>query len=128
MKLAFVAAGAAVLAFASPAAVAAPADYRFEVVGHAHLADGNDTVTVRLAHIPDGKPVQGAVMFGPRASMGSGGMAMTAPATMLQPAANGAAVIQVTPSMEGPWTISLSARVNGEPAVIKGAVDVELGK
>jgi hypothetical protein len=128
MKLAFFAAAAAVLAFASPAAVAAPADYRFEVTGHAHQADGNDTVTVRVVHIPDGKPVQGAVVFGAKASMGSGNMAMTAPAKLLQPAANGAAVIQVTPSMAGPWTISLSARVNGEPAVIKGAVDIDLGQ
>ncbi len=123
MKFAFLA-GAAI-AFASSVALAAPADYRLTVVRQAHQAGGTDAVTVHLIHVPDNRPVAGAVMFSPVATMG--GMSMAAPAT-LAPAADGAAVVNVTPSMPGTWTISVSARVNGEPAVIKGAVDVELGK
>jgi hypothetical protein len=124
MKLTFVAAAA--FALASQVAMAAPSDYRFDVVGQKHQADGTDTVTVRVVRITDGKPVQGAIVFEPRVTMS--GMSMAAPSKVLPPAPDGSAVIQVTPSMPGPWTLSLSARVNGEPAVIKGAVDVELGK
>ncbi|WP_162530355.1 FixH family protein [Rhodovastum atsumiense] len=128
MKFVSVAVAAAAFAVASHAALAAPADYRFEVVGQVRQDDGTDTIRVRLVHIPDGKPVQGAVVFGPKASMGGHGMAMTAPAKALPPMPDGVTPIQVTPSMDGPWTVSLSARVNGEPAVIRGAVDVRLGK
>jgi acetyl-CoA carboxylase beta subunit len=130
MKFAFLA--GAVIALASPlvlaprSALAAPTDYRLSVVSQTHQPDGSDAVTVHLVHLPDGQKVTGAVMFAPMVMMG-GSMSMMAPAK-ITPAADGAAVVQVTPSMAGTWTISLSARVNGETAVIKGAVDVELGK
>ena len=114
------------LALAPRVALAAPADYRLAVVSQARQADGSEAVTVHLVHLPDGKPVAGAVMFAPMVMMGHD-MAMMAPAKIV-PAAGGAAVVRVTPTMAGTWTLSLSARVNGEPDVIKGAVDVELGK
>jgi hypothetical protein len=124
----FMFAAAAVLALAAETALAAPSDYRFSVVDHARQADGTDTVTVRVVHLPDGKPVPGAIVFAPKASMGEHGAAMTAPARMLTPAADGAAVVQISPSMDGAWTLSLNARINGEASVVAGSVDVVLGK
>lgn len=114
------------LAFTPRAVLAAPADYRLAVVDQARQADGSEAVTVHFVHLPDGKPVAGAVMFAPMVMMGHD-MAMMAPAKVA-PAADGAAVVRVTPTMAGTWTLSLSARVNGEPEVVKGAVDVEFGK
>lgn len=130
MKFAFLAGAAIALAsplvLAPQVALAAPTDYRLTVMSQAHQADGSDAVTVRLVHLPDGQPVPGAVMFAPMAMMDGSGAMMAA--AKIVPMADGAAIVEVTPSMAGTWTISLSARVNGEPAVIKGAVAVELGK
>jgi len=69
----------AVLFMASPLLVAcglaAPNDYRFELVQAQPAGAGKTTVTVRLVHVPDNKPVAGAVLFESKTDMGPGGMA-----------------------------------------------------
>jgi YtkA-like len=55
--------------------LAAPNDYRFELVQAQPVGSGKTTVTVRLIHMPDNKPVAGAVLFESKTDMGPGGMA-----------------------------------------------------
>jgi hypothetical protein len=54
--------------------IAAPNDYRFELVQAQPAGAGKTTVTVRLVHLPDNKPVAGAVLFESKTDMGPGGM------------------------------------------------------
>ena len=58
--------GAAVFAASTLVAaygLAAPNDYRFELVQAQPAGPGKTAVTVRLVHVPDNKPVAGAVLF-----------------------------------------------------------------
>src|SRR5262244_1205451 len=55
--------------------LAAPNDYRFELVQAQPAGPGKTAVTVRLVHVPDNKPVAGAVLFETKTDMGPGGMA-----------------------------------------------------
>ena len=80
---------AAILAYAvgtfsalgTPAkALAAAQDYRFEAAGPPAKSGKATIVKIRLVHLPDSKPVSGAVIFQTRFDMGPDGMAsMTAP-------------------------------------------------
>jgi hypothetical protein len=71
-------------------AEAAAADYRFEAAGAPQLAGGKSTVAVRLMHVPDDKPVAGAVIIQTRAHMGPDGIKeMTAPVKALPAKAPG---------------------------------------
>src|SRR5437762_13789051 len=56
-------------------------DYRFELAGTPQkTGKGASTVSVKLVHLPDNKPVTGAIIIQSRADMGPIGMAaMTAP-------------------------------------------------
>src|SRR5262249_49002922 len=53
---------------------AAPNDYRFEAVEVQPFGPGKTTVVVRLVHIPDKKPVDGAVIVESKTDMGPSGM------------------------------------------------------
>src|SRR5215469_11531214 len=55
-------------------AVAAPTDYRFELVQAQPAGPGKTNVSVRLVHVPDNKPIAGAVLFESKTDMGPGGM------------------------------------------------------
>src|SRR4051812_47495808 len=85
MLLIRVAAFAAILAAAgiigSTGARSAAADYRFEAIEKPQLStDGKSVVSVLLVHLPDNKPVPGAIIIQTKADMGPAGMAeMTAP-------------------------------------------------
>ena len=70
--------GAAIFATSTLAAsygLAAPNDYRFELVQAQPAGAGKTAVTVRLVHVPDSKPVAGAVLFETKSDMGPSGMA-----------------------------------------------------
>src|SRR4051794_7292539 len=56
---ALVAAGARI----TPPAFAAASNYKFDLVNARPAASDKTDVTVRLTHLPDGKPVAGAVIF-----------------------------------------------------------------
>jgi hypothetical protein len=104
-------------------AAAAPQDYRFEPVTPQVAASKTTTVAVRLIHLPDGKPVTGAVVFQPKMEMPMSGMAPMA--TTVKPAASdgsGTYSFVADLSMAGPWTLTVSAKVQGEPATITGSV------
>src|SRR6202040_3456416 len=68
--------------------LAAPNDSRFELLQPQPAGPGKTTVTIRLIHVPDSKPVAGAVLFESKTDMGPGGMAeMTGKVSPLRPSA-----------------------------------------
>ena len=111
-------------------ALAAAQDYRFEAAG-APVKSGKSTVIkIRLLHVPDGKPVTGAVIFQTRFDMApQGGMAgMTAPANASAAPEPGVYQIAAEPQIGGDWALSLSAKVQGEPETVRGTVAVAIPK
>ena len=126
-------AGAAALAVTMLARIAsadaAAADYRFEATGTPQSAGGKSTVAVRLTHIPDSKPVAGAVIIQTRADMGPDGMKeMTAPVKALPAQEPGIYLFEVEPGMGGNWMLTLAAKVQGEAETVRGSVTVKLAK
>ena len=109
--------------------IAGAKDYRFDIAP-APVKSGKATViTVRLVHVPDGKPVSGAVLLQTRFDMGPEGMAtMTAPAKGAATSEPGVYQIEVAPSMAGNWGLSLTAKVQDEPETVQGTVTVPVAK
>lgn len=116
--------GIAVLALAATTpAFAAATDYRFEIVSTQPAGPGKTDVTVRLVHVPDKKPVPGAVIFETHADMGPEGMP-TMPGDVTAGAAQpgGAYRFEVATAMAGGWALTLSAKVQGETQTVKQTV------
>ena len=116
-------------AFTPATAVAGAQDYRFEAAGPPAKSGEATVVKIRLVHIPDGKPVPGAIIFQTRFDMGSDGMAsMTAPAKLVR--SNDAYLyeLELEPSMAGNWALSLSAKVQGETETVNGSVPITIPK
>ncbi len=125
-------AGAAALAcgfaFAGADALAAAADYRFELVGKPQLVAAKDILFVRLVRVADGKAIPDAVIFESKADMGPAEMqTMTAPVKVL-PAKGGVYSFEVDPGMAGIWALHLAAKVQGEPETVRGTVNANLVK
>jgi hypothetical protein len=101
--------------------LAAPNDYRFELAQAQSAGPGKTTVTVRLVHVPDNKPVAGAVLFESKTDMGPGGMAeMTGKVTPLPADQPGIYRFQIETGMAGKWALSLGAKVQGETGTVRG--------
>jgi len=121
--------GAAFLIASAPAAVAAPTDYRFELAQAEPAGPGKTDLTVRLVHIPDKKPVPGAVLFETKADMTPEGMAdMTGKVTPLASDQPGLYHFQVETGMAGKWQLSLGAKVQGEAGTVRGTVPFAAAK
>src|SRR6266849_1771688 len=108
----------------------AAADYRFEAVTQAQPAGpGKTDLTVRLVHVPDKKPVAGAIFFETKADMTPDGMADTTgkvtPLTSDQP---GLYRFQIETGMAGKWQLSLGAIVQGETGTVRGTVPFAAAK
>jgi hypothetical protein len=134
MSLIRFAAGAAALALTTivgtPGSWSAAADYRFEADGKPQAsAGGKSIVSVRLVHLPDKKPVSGAIIIQTKADMGPAGMAdMTAPVQTLPVKDAGIYRFEIQPGMAGKWMLTLAAKVQGEAETVHGSVTVELPK
>ena len=120
----------AVLFMALPLVVAcglaAPNAYRFELVQAQPAGEGKTTVTVRLVHVPDNKPVAGAVLFESKTDMGPGGMAeMTGKVSPLPSDQPGIYRFQIETGMPGKWALNLGAKVQGEAGTVRGALVYE---
>ena len=112
-----------------PASHAAPSDYRFELASPPTASGGKSIVTLRLVHMPDKKPVTGAVVFEAKADMGPDGMpTMAAAAKILPEATPGSYRIEVQPDMAGNYAISVAAKVQGETETVRGSVTTKLTK
>lgn len=129
------AAGAAALAYAitttfvPSVALAAAQDYRFEAAGPPVKSGKATIVKIRLMHLPDGKPVPGAVIFQTRFDMGPEGMAsMTAPAKLVRSSDANLYQVELEPQMGGNWALSLSAKVQGETETVNGSVPITIPK
>jgi hypothetical protein len=106
---------------------AAAADYSFQLVGvHQATPDATD-VTIRLLHVPDTKPVSGAIIFQPRAVM-PGMESMPGAATARPGEQPGTYVLRVSTSMAGRWTLQLSTKVQGETDTLRAAIPFEAGE
>ncbi len=118
--------GVALLTFstlAAATAVAAPADYRFELAQAQAAGPSKTDLTVRPVHVPDKKPVAGAVLFETKADMTPDGMAdMTGKVTPLPSDQPGLYRFQVETGMGGKWQLSLGAKVQGETGTVRGTV------
>lgn len=113
----------AVVAGISGGAKADPKDYRFEAVDTQIAVSPTSAVAVRLIHLPDGKPVVGAIVFQPKMEMPMGNMApMPTKVTPGTPDGKGSYSFTADITMAGPWTLSVSAKVQGEAATISGTI------
>jgi hypothetical protein len=124
--------GACPLATATLAGVpvlAAPADYRFEVVQVQPAGPGKSNVTLRLLHVPDKKSVTDAVIFQSTADMGPDGMpTMTAPVKAMPASQAGVYIFQIEPGMAGNWALQVAAKIQGEPDTVRTSLPLKLGK
>lgn len=104
-------------------AFADPKDYRFEAV-QPHVKAASDTVvSLRLIHIPDNKPVTDAVIFSSKMEMPMAGMApMATKVAALKPSTPGEYPFQTDLSDGGSWTLTVSAKVQGETGTVTGSV------
>jgi hypothetical protein len=86
-------------------------------------------LAVRLVHLPDKKPVAGAVLFETKADMTPDGMAdMTGKVTLLPSDQPGVYRFQVETGMGGKWQLSLGAKVQGETGTVRGTVPFAAAK
>jgi hypothetical protein len=107
----------------SVAAFAAASDYRFEVVSARAAGPGKTDVTVRLVHLPDNRPVPGAVIFQTRADMAPAGMpTMTGNVTPQAAHQPGTYRFQVETGMAGGWALTLAAKVQSETETVRATV------
>ena len=121
--------GAALLALTSAYASAAPVDYRFELASASPAGPGKTTVTVRLVHVPDNKPVPGAVLFETKADMTPAGMAdMSGKVSALPSDQPGLYRFQIETGMAGKWQLVLGAKVQGEAGTVRGTVLYDAAK
>ena len=114
---------------AATATPAAPTDYRFELARAQPAGPGKTDLTVRLVHVPDKKPVAGAVLFETKADMTPAGMTeMTGKVTPLSSDQPGLYRFQVETGMAGKWQLNLSAKVQGEAGTVRGAIPFAAAK
>ena len=102
---------------------AAGRDYRFEVVEAQPAGKNLTDVTVRLMHIPGGKPVAGAVIFQTKVDMGPAGMGeMTGKVTPQTGDPAGLYRFRTETGMAGKWALTLTAKVQGETETVRCTV------
>ncbi len=105
--------------------LAAPQDYRFEIAGPLAKSGKATVIKVRLVHVPDGKPVPGAVIIQTKFDMGQDGMAeMTAPTKVVSAKEPGIYQVEADSPSVGKWSLSLAAKVQGETETVRGAVTI----
>ena len=109
--------------------IAAAQDYRFELAGPPTKSGKTTLIKVLLVHVPDGKPVAGAIIIETKFDMGPDGMAsMVAPSKSIPSSDPGIYDVQTEPSQEGNWALSLAAKVQGESETVHGVVTVAVSK
>jgi len=118
-------------AFASNSFAAAK-DYRFELAGTQQKeSKGASVVSVKLVHLPDNKPVSGAIIIESRADMSPIDMAaMTGPVKPLGEQSPGTYRFEVDNGAvwkkPDNWALTFAAKVQGEPETVRGSVIVKL--
>jgi hypothetical protein len=120
---------AAMAMLAGGQAWAAPEDFRLEAAGQPVKAGETTLIRLRLVHVPDGKPVAGAILIQPKLEMGEGHGAMTAPVKVAAPPSEpGMYTVEARPGMGGEWVLSISAKVPGEAGTVRGRLALNLAQ
>src|SRR5215469_10673543 len=97
--------------------IAAPSDYHFEAVEVQASGPGKTTVVVRLVHVPDKKPVDGAVILESKTNMGPSGMGeMSGKVTATPSDQPGLYRFSIETGMTGKWELILTAKVRENAA------------
>lgn len=111
------------LAGVSASAWADPKDYVFVPVADHLQPSSTAPVAVRLIHAPTKKPVTDAIIIQSRLEMPMPGMApMVGKVSAQAPDGKGLYPFVADLTMQGQWTLNLSAKVQGEPGTVTGAV------
>ena len=115
----------------APAPMASNSVYQFELAGPVQSHSGTSTISVRLIHVADKKPVVGAVIIASRADMGPIGMAnMVGPIKPLGEQPPGIYRFEVANGSvwkePANWSLSFSAKVQGVSQTVTGSVTVKL--
>lgn len=101
-------------------------DYEFQLV-ETEAKPGEAVVSVRLVHLPDGKPVPDAVIFATRADMAPDGMeTMTTSIEAMPSTEPGIYPFKVNLTMQGGWRLSLGAKVQGESETLESQLEVKV--
>ncbi|WP_178133308.1 FixH family protein [Vineibacter terrae] len=109
---------AALMAALSGAAVAAPQDYRFEIVQVRPAGPGAPDVSVRLVNVRDGSPMTGAIISESTVDMAPSGMKGTkGSVTLADTDGSGIYHFRARTSTSGPWALHLAAEVPGEARI-----------
>lgn len=118
-----IAAWGVLLLAATTLTIAAPNEYRFEVVNAPTGVPGTTTVAVRLVHASDNKPVDGATIVEAKTDMGPAGMAeMSGKVTPAASDHPGLYRFSIKTGMAGKWELVLTTKVPGETAPVTGKV------
>lgn len=104
----------------SPAVLAGPEDYEFQLLESQIPKGDNATVAVKLVDRRTGKTVENAVVFATRMDMAPDGMeTMTSPVEAMPSDEPGVYRFKTNLMMAGGWRFSIAAKVQGEPATIE---------
>jgi predicted metal-binding membrane protein len=119
-----------VLLFATAAQTgtdAAQSDYRFEPVEVQAAGPGKTTLAVRLVHVPDKSPIEGAVILDARTDMGPGGMPeMTGKVTAFPSDQPALYRFLIETGMAGKWQLILTVRMPGESGTVRGIISYDV--
>jgi hypothetical protein len=103
--------------------VAAPNDYRFETAEVQASGPGRTTVVVRLVHVKDKRPVDGAVILESKTDMGPSGMdEMFGKVTATTSDQPGLYRFLIETGMAGKWELIRTAKVQGEAGPVTGKI------
>jgi hypothetical protein len=118
-----VAAWGALMLVTTTLTIAAPSDYRFEPVEVQASGSGKTTVVVRLVHVQNKKPVEGAVILESKTDMGPSGMGeMSGKVTATTSDQPGIYRFLIETGMAGKWELILTAKVEGEARPVTGKI------
>lgn len=116
--------GVSLLALLSPVVAFAGAnDYAFEALSNDVRSGPGSELAVRIVHKPDGKPVEGAIVFRTRLDMSPDNMeAMTSDVAAVSSTEPGVYKFRADLTMDGNWALKLQAKVQGETETVQGTV------
>ena len=118
-----VAAWGALMLATTTLTTAALNDYRFEAAEVQPAGPGKTTVVVRLVHVPDKRPVDGALILESKTDMGPSGMSeMFGKVTATPSDQRGIYHFLIETGMAGKWELILTVKVQGEAGPVTGEI------
>ena len=109
-------------------------NYQFQPVDSQVRPSRDAEVLVRLVHLPDNRPVTGAVIYDHRFTMMMTGYKVSTslmvegdhpPAVLATDEGNGIYRVHSVLPMRGDWRATLTARVPGEPLPVRSTVTIK---